>query len=287
VDDPQAPASEPVEAVVVVEEIEDAGDGGGRRMGGMLWDEPLDAVLRSVAEFIGAFFFFFIGIGAGVSVTIAGEPSLLLVALANGLALAIAVTALGHISGGHFNPAVTIGFLVTRRIAPLLALMYIVAQLLAGIAAAAMVRWLWPGTFAKAAGYGAPALDPSLSSGEGLVLEALLTAFLVFVVFATAADIRGAFKIIAGFAIGLTVSVDVMVGGPLTGAMMNPARAFGSHVVDNSWSNAWIWYVGPILGGAIAALLYELLYLRPLRPAPPGLPESAVDEESVATAALE
>ena len=287
-DDPQAPASEPVENVVVVEDIDetDSGGGGGG-MGGMLWDEPMDAVLRSVAEFIGSFFFFFIGIGAGVSVAIAGEPSLLLVALANGLALAIAVTALGHISGGHFNPAVTIGFLVTRRIAPLLALMYIVAQLLAGIAAAAMVRWLWPSTFAKAAGYGAPALDPSLSSGEGLVLEALLTAFLVFVVFATAADIRGAFKIIAGFAIGLTVSVDIMVGGPLTGAMMNPARAFGSHVVDNNWTNAWIWYVGPILGGAIAALLYELLYLRPLRPPPPGLPESGVEEESVATAALE
>ena len=99
-----------------------------------------------------------------------------------------------------------------------------------------MVRWLWPGTFGKAAGYGAPALDPSLSTGEGLVLEALLTAFLVFVVFATAADIRGAFKMIAGFAIGLTVTVDVMVGGPLTGAMMNPARAFGSHVVDNNWT---------------------------------------------------
>jgi aquaporin TIP len=284
VDDPQAPASEPIEEVVVVEEID---DGGGRGMGPMLWDEPIDAFLRTVAEFIGAFFFFFIGIGAGVSITIAGEPSLLLVALANGLALAIAVTALGHISGGHFNPAVTIGFLVTRRIAPVLALMYIVAQLLAGIAAAAMVRWLWPGTFAKATGYGAPALDPGLSSGEGLVLEALLTAFLVFVVFATAADIRGAFKIIAGFAIGLTVSVDVMVGGPLTGAMMNPARAFGSHVVDNTWDNAWIWYVGPILGGAIAALLYELLYLRPLRPPPPGLPESDVQEESVATAALQ
>jgi len=288
VDDPQTPASEPVQTAVVVEETEVVGSGGGiAEPGGMLWDEPLDAFLRTVAEFIGSFFFFFIGIGAGVSVAIAGEPSLLLVALANGVALAIAVTALGHISGGHFNPAVTIGFLLTRRIAPLLALMYIVAQLLAGIAAAGMVRWLWPGTFAKAAGYGAPALDPGLSSGEGLVLEALLTAFLVFVVFATAADIRGAFKIIAGFAIGLTVSVDIMVGGPLTGAMMNPARAFGSHVVDNTWSNAWIWYVGPILGGAIAALLYELLYLRPLRPPPPGLPESSVEEESIATAALQ
>ena len=278
----------PEPEVVIVEEVvvvDDAGDDDGA-MSGMLWDKPFDAVLRMVAEFIGAFVFFFIGIGAGISVGIAGEQGLLVVALANGLALAIVVSALGHISGGHFNPAVTVGFLVTRRIAPLLALMYIVAQCLAGIAAAGMVRWLYPGTTAKAAGYGAPALDPRLSTGEGLVLEALLTSFLVFVVFATAADIRGTFKAIAGLAIGLTVTVDVLVGGPLTGAMMNPARAFGSHVVDNNWSDAWIWYVGPFLGGAIAALLYELLYLRPLRPSPVGVPDSGVDEPRPGDAAL-
>jgi aquaporin Z len=284
----ETPHTPPEPEAVVVEEVvvvEDDGDGGGR-VSGMLWDQPFDAVLRMIAEFIGCFIFFFIGIGASISVGIAGEQGLLLVALANGLVLAIVVSALAHISGGHFNPAVTIGFLVTRRIAPLLALMYIVAQLVAGIAAAGMVRWLYPGTTAEAAGYGAPALDPRLSTGEGLVLEALLTSFLVFVVFATAADIRGTFKSIAGLAIGLTVAVDVMVGGPLTGAMMNPARAFGSHVVDNTWTDAWIWYVGPILGGAIAALLYELLYLRPLRPAPVGLPESGVDEPRPGDAAL-
>ena len=287
-DDPQTPGTPPPETVIVVEEVVETGDDGGNGgMAGMLWDEPLDAVLRAVAEFIGCFIFFFIGIGAGVAVLIAGEQALLITALANGLVLAIVVTALGHISGGHFNPAVTIGFILTRRIAPLLAVMYIVAQLLAGVAAAGAVRWLYPHTAAKATGYGAPALDPSISSGKGLVLEAILTFFLVFVVFATAADIRGAFKIIAGFAIGLTVAVDVLAGGPLTGAMMNPARAFGSQVVDWSWTNGWIWYAGPILGGAIAALLYELLYLRPLRPPPPGLPEGGPEEESVATAALE
>jgi aquaporin Z len=278
----------PQEEVIVVEEVVVVvdGDDNGGGMGGMLWDKPFDAVLRMIAEFIGSFVFFFIGIGAAISVGIAGEQGLLVNAFANGLALAIVVSALAHISGGHFNPAVTVGFLVTRRIAPLLALMYIVAQCLAGISAAAMVRWLWPGTTAEASGYGAPALDPRLSTGEGLVLEALLTSFLVFVVFATAADIRGTFKAIAGFAIGLTVTVDVLVGGPLTGAMMNPARAFGSHVIDNNWDDAWIWYVGPLLGGAIAALLYELLYLRPLRPAPVGLPESGVDEPRPGDAAL-
>lgn len=285
-DDPQAPASEPAETVVVVEDIDETDSGGGGGIGGMLWDEPMDAVLRMVAEFIGTFTFFFLAIGATISVGIAGDQSLLIIALAHGLILAIMVSALGHISGGHFNPAVTIGFLVTRRIAPLLAAMYIGAQLLASVAASGMIRWLWPGTFAKGAGYGTPALDPSLSSGEGLILEALITAFLVFVVFATAADSRGAFKSIAGLAIGLTLTVDILAAGPLTGAMANPARAFGPQVIDWSWGNAWIWYVGPILGGAIAALLYELLYLRPLRPAPVGTPESGLDEPRPGDAAL-
>ena len=269
------------ETVVVVD------DGGGRGLrGGMLWDEPFDAVLRTIAEFVGTFTFFFVGIGASISVGIAGDQGLLVTALAHGLALAIMVSALGHISGGHFNPAVTIGFLVTRRMAPLLALMYIVAQLGAAIAAAGMIRWLWPGTTAEAAGYGAPAIDPGLSTGEALVLEALLTFFLVWVVFATAADIRGAFKSIAGLAIGLTVTVDILVGGPLTGAMMNPARAFGPQLINGGWDDAWIWYAGPILGGAIAALLYELLYLRLLRPAPVGTLESGLDEPRPGDTAL-
>ena len=132
-------------------------------MSGMLWDKPFDAFLRMVAEFLGAFVFFFIGIGCSISVGIAGEQGLLVTALGNGLALAIVVSALAHISGGHFNPAVTIGFLVTRRIAPLLALMYIVAQLAAGVAAAGMVRWLWPGITAKAAGYGLAGARPAAS----------------------------------------------------------------------------------------------------------------------------
>ncbi|MFN2470936.1 MAG: aquaporin [Gaiellaceae bacterium] len=244
----------------------------------MLGDPFGNALLRTAAEFIGTFAFFFIGIGAAISAGISGESGLLPNALGHGLALAVMVSALGHISGGHFNPAVTIGFLVTRRIAPLLAVMYIVAQLAAGAAAALMIKWIFPGSSGEAAGYGAPAIDPGLSTGEALVLEALLTFFLVFVVFATAADIRGTFKSIAGLAIGLVLAVDILVGAPLTGAMMNPARAFGPQIVDGSWDDFWVWYAGPILGGAIAALLYELLYLRPLRPPVVGPPETGIVE---------
>jgi glycerol uptake facilitator-like aquaporin len=105
-------------------------------------------------------------------------------------------------------------------------------------------------------------------------LEAILTFFLVWVVFATVADPRGTFKSIAGLAIGLTVTLDVLAGGPLTGAAVNPARAFGPQLVEGVWSDFWIYYVGPIVGGAVAALAYDWLYLRPLAPAPVGPPET-------------
>jgi glycerol uptake facilitator-like aquaporin len=107
-------------------------------------------------------------------------------------------------------------------------------------------------------------------------------------VFATAADPRGAFTIIAGFAIGLTIAADILLGGPLTGAAMNPARALGPMLVQNQWADGWIWYIGPFLGGALAALAYEMLYLTPvLRPRPPvGTPESGVDEPRIGEASL-
>ncbi|MBD0348394.1 MAG: aquaporin [Thermoleophilia bacterium] len=241
-------------------------------------DRPTDALLRAAAEFVGTFSFVFIGVGTIASGAITGDGSLLPIALAHGLTFAIMVSALGHISGGHFNPAVTIAFLLTRRLSLLVGVLYLVAQLAAATAAVLMIKWLFPGTSAEGAGYGAPAIDPGISAGEALVFEALLTFFLVWVVFATAADIRGTFKAIAGLAIGLTITVGMLVAFPLTGAAMNPARAFGPQLVDTSFDDFWVWYAGPILGGAIAALLYELLYLRPLRPPVVGPPETGVVE---------
>jgi aquaporin TIP len=229
---------------------------------------------RSVAEFVGAFALIFVGAG---SVMTGG--GLLAVAVAHGLILAIMVTALGHISGGHFNPAVTFGFLVTRRIAPALAASYWAAQLLGAVAAALLLKWIYPDNISDAAKLGAPVLNDQISVGAGFVVEAVLTFFLVWVVFATAADPRGAFAIVAGFAIGLTIAADILIGGPLTGAAMNPARAFGPMLVQNVWGDGWIWYIGPLLGGGVAALAYDLLYLTPvLRPPPPGPPETGLDE---------
>jgi len=237
---------------------------------------------RSVAEFVGIFALVFVGAGSVMT-----GSGLLGVAIAHGLILAIMVTALGHISGSHFNPAVTFGFLITGRIAPLLALAYWVAQFLGAVAAALLLKWIYPDNVSDAAKLGAPVLNSQISVGAGFVLEAILTFFLVWVVFATAADPRGAFAIVAGFAIGLTIAADILIGGPLTGAAMNPARAFGPQLVQNVWSDWWIWYIGPLLGGGLAALAYEKLYLSPvLRPIPPGPPETGIEEPRPGDATL-
>ncbi|MGI9658881.1 MAG: aquaporin [Gaiellaceae bacterium] len=223
---------------------------------------------RSVAEFIGSFALTFIGAGSVITVggILGGDPiDLLAIAIAHGLVLGIFVTALGHVSGAHFNPAVTLGVLVTRRISGGMAVAYWIAQFTGGVAAAACLRVVFDDRIADPAGgvsLGAPALGPNTNVGEGFVLEIIMTFFLVFVVFATAIDPKGAFKFVGGFAIGLTIGVDIIVGGPLTGAAMNPQRAFGPQLLSGEWSNGWIYYVAPAIGGVLAALVYHHIFLR-------------------------
>jgi aquaporin TIP len=229
-----------------------------------------DELRRGVAEFVGAFTLIFIGGGAGI---ISGGD-IVAVALANGLAIGIMVTNLGHISGGHFNPAITLAFTLARRITTRLAAIYWVAQFVGAVLAALLLRAL----FLHGQTLASVPHVHRVSQGKGLVIEVVLTFFLVWAVWATAVDPRGAFKSIAGFAIGLTITMDVFMGGPVTGAAMNPARAFGPQLVESSWGQGWIYYLGPALGAIIAALGYEWLYLRPLRPAPVGPPETGVQE---------
>jgi aquaporin TIP len=230
---------------------------------------------RAVAEFVGTFTLIFIGGGAGI----ASGHDIVAVGLANGLAIGIMVSNLGHISGGHFNPAITLGFVVTRRIEISLAAVYWAAQLAGAIVAAALLRAVFP-SIAGAVPHA------TIAAGKGLLVEIILTFFLVWAVFATAVDPRGAFKSIAGLAIGLTITIDVFMGGPLTGAAMNPARALGPQLVGNSWGDGWIYYLGPAIGAVIAAVGYDWLYLRPDREAPVGAAESGVDEPRPGDTAL-
>ena len=125
---------------------------------------------------------------------------------------------------------------------------------------------------------GVPALGGGVNAGAAFGLEAIMTFFLAWVVFASAVDPRGTFKSIAGLAIGLTITIDILFGGPFTGAAMNPARAFGPQLVGNHWASGWVWYAGPVLGATVAAVMYELLYLRPAALAPVGSDESGVRE---------
>ena len=232
-----------------------------------------DGLRRGVAEFVGAFALTFVGVGA-----IAVGADLVGVALAHGLVIAVMASAVGHISGGHFNPAVTFGFVITGRMALPLAAVYWVSQFAGAVLGALFLTELLPDSLTEPVNLGAPAISAGIGVGDGVVLEAILTFFLVWVIFATAADERGTFKSIAGLAIGFTITLDILFAGPLTGAAMNPARAFGPQLVGGHWADAWIWYLGPLLGAAAAALLYEFLYLRPLRPVPVGPPETGLDE---------
>ena len=219
------------------------------------------------AEFVGTFALIFFGAGSIcadqlLKSTNQGSLGLLGIAVAHGLAIGIMVSAVGHISGGHLNPAVTIGFWVTRRISTFGALLYWVSQLAGAIAAAYLLRAVIPDDTWRAVALGTPDLARDFSRTAGMVVEGVMTFFLVFVVFATAADKLGAFGKIAGFAIGLTITMDILMGGPLTGAAMNPARAFGPALAAQHWVNHGVYWVGPLLGGVVAGWLYDTLYLK-------------------------
>jgi len=224
------------------------------------------------AELIGTFTLIFIGVGcicADQYLRASGQPGvgLLAIAAAHGLAIGIMVTAVGHISGGHLNPAVTIGFWVTRRLSTLHAISYWIAQLAGAAAAAYLLVAIVPDTIWRPAGLGTPDLAPDFTRMHGMALEAATTFLLVFVVFATAADAKGAFNKIAGFAIGLTITMDILFAGPFTGGAMNPARAFGPALASHHWTNHGVYWVGPLFGGVIAGVLYDRLFLRDQPPA--------------------
>lgn len=236
----------------------------------------MDVFRRSLAEFVGAFALTFVGAGA-IMVSGAQHSPLIGIAIAHGFVIAVMVCAVGHISGGHFNPAVTFGFLVARRMKPTLALAYWVAQLSGAALAALILKGVFPDRITDAAKLGAPLLS-GIGPGAGLVVELILTFFLVWVVFAVAADEHGSFKIVAGIPIGFTITLDILMGGPLTGAAMNPSRAFGPMLVQNQWAHGWIWFAGPLAGGALAALVYDTIYLRQRQVTPVGPPETGHDE---------
>ena len=216
-----------------------------------------------VAEVLGTFFLCFAGIGAILSSTsiVGGGGGLVAVALAHGLALSVAVNAFGGVSGAHFNPAVTVAMLVTRRITPSSALTYVVCQLVGATLAAAVCGLVFPSAAVVEANLGIPLPAPWVTPGVLLTVEFVLTFLLVTAIFGTAVDPRGAALKIGGFGIGLAVTFDILAAGAVTGASMNPARSFGPALVHQMWDWHLYYWIAPIAGAVIGAVVYDRLIL--------------------------
>ncbi|HEY0995449.1 MAG TPA: aquaporin [Gemmatimonadaceae bacterium] len=224
-----------------------------------------DAYRHFLAEFVGTFALVFVGGGAIIQSAARNSPSgLVEVALAHGLILALMVSALMRISG-HFNPAVTVAFLVTRRIEAMMAGLYIVAQILGAMVAAYALKTLLPGEAAMAARLGGQSVALGVTFGQAVALEAIGTFFLVWVIWGTAVDPQA--PKIGGLAIGLTLSAVIFAIGPYTGASINPARSLGPAVASGMFDGLAVYWTGPFIGAIAAALLYEAFMLKhPVEP---------------------
>jgi MIP family channel proteins len=220
-----------------------------------------------LAEFVGTFYLCFPGIAA-ILATRGMDPgaALIVIALAHGLGLSLAISNFGGISGAHVNPAVTCGFLATGRITPPLAAAYIISQLLGATTAAGFCRVIFPAEVVTAQHLGLPLPAPWATTGVVLTTEFILTYLLMTSVFGTAVDERGRNVKIGGFGIGLTVAFDILAGGAVTGASMNPARSFGPALELMQWQWHWAYWVAPIAGAIVAALVYEHLLLESAKP---------------------
>jgi MIP family channel proteins len=219
-----------------------------------------DSLRHFVAEFVGTFALVFVG-GASIMAAQATrmESGLIAVALAHGIILAVLVSATMRISG-HFNPAVTIGFLAARRIDAIMAGVYVAAQILAAIVAAYALKSLLPEALTEATRLGGQSIASEISIGQAIGLEAICTFFLMFVIFGTAVDPKA--PRIAGLAIGFTIAAGILAIGPFTGGSFNPARSFGPAVVSGIFEGQAVYWIGPIVGAVAAAVIYDTLFIR-------------------------
>jgi MIP family channel proteins len=245
----------------------------------LTWIRPL------LAEFIGPFALVFVGAGSILLAITQGYGdggTLVMVALAHGLAIGLMVAAAGHISGGHYNPAVTIALFIGGKIGLVKGAAYVIAQLLGATVAALILRQVFDDSLAdlKSAipvvNYDGDQDGIIVGRANAFWLEVITTFFLVYVIHGVAVDSRGAHAI-APLAIGLTITMDILVAGPLTGAAMNPARHFGPALVEGEWKDAWLYWVAPIIGGGLASIVHNYIFI----PRSVGFPETMPSEHHV------
>ncbi|XP_020213720.1 probable aquaporin TIP-type [Cajanus cajan] len=221
-----------------------------------------DTLKAALAEFISTLIFVFAGSGSGIAYNkltdngAATPAGLISAAIAHAFALFVAVSVGANISGGHVNPAVTFGAFVGGNITFLRGIAYVIAQLLGSIVASLLLA------FVTASSVPAFGLSAGVGVGNALVLEIVMTFGLVYTVYATAVDPKkGSLGTIAPIAIGFIVGANILLGGAFDGASMNPAVSFGPAVVSWTWDNHWIYWVGPLIGGGLAGLIYEVVFI--------------------------
>ncbi|KAF0917356.1 hypothetical protein E2562_017527 [Oryza meyeriana var. granulata] len=232
--------------------------------------------LRAVlAELLLTFLFVFSGVGSAMAAAKLGGGGdtimgLTAVAVAHALVVAVMVSAGLHVSGGHINPAVTLGLAAGGHITLFRSALYILAQLLGSWLACLLLALL-------TAGEATPvhALAPGVGAARGVVMEAVLTFSLLFAVYATVVDQRRAVGALGPLLVGLVVGANILAGGPYSGASMNPARSFGPALAAGDWADQWVYWVGPLIGGPLAGLVYEGLFM--VRPGHEPLPRNDAD----------
>ena len=216
-------------------------------------------ILRApVAEFVGTLLFVLIGAGSVVA-NVSGPGGAVGIALAHGVGLAVLVTIMMPISGGHLNPAVSVALWIGGQIDLKTLGRYVLAQILGAVVAALLLKLLAPASLVRITSLGTPQMSGAMGLWAGMALEALFTFFLVSAVFGTCVNPQA--QRVGGFAIGLTVLTVALGGGNLTGAVMNPARAFGPALISGDWHTQGVFWIGPLIGAALAALLWKYLLL--------------------------
>ena len=241
---------------------------------------------KLVVEALGAFALCFFSIGA---VVLTQGQDIVALGIATGLAIGVMVAAAGHISGGHYNPAVTAGMLVTRRIELPEAVGYIIAQMVGAVLGAGAITLAYLDVDRNRVNLGLPSVGTSivadppvkLSVWNALAMETILTFFLVLVIFGTAVDKRSIGRWVAPLAIGITIAIGNMAGVAASGAAMNPIRWFGPAVIQQDFANFWIWIVGPVVGGVLAALVYDMFLMDKSAPVPAPDPSASTRVRSV------
>ncbi len=226
----------------------------------------VETTKAAVAELVGTFALVFIG--AGAAITSGFGLDLTGVALASGLVFAVMLSITAHLEGGMLNPAIAVSLWVVGHRTTARTVSAIVAQVVGAVLAGLLLRYLVPGTAFDAAAGGTPAIASGLATGKAIVIEATCSFLLVFAVFAAVVEPHGP-RGFGAVAAGLTLAVAILAFGPFTGAALNPARWVGPALASGTWSDWYVWIVGPAAGATIAAVLYATVFLRDRPPPTP------------------